>query len=196
MLCILQVAQMWSYWSNSRGTAPYRGKSGLLAPLGISVRMCSPFWNPPSIPSAPSLLASGKAKHLHCTCLCAHQSSPGVPICVSGVAGFIILFCSFSLTSRVTKGKLLQNYNQEYLILFTSFPLRGGTFLSLLKGRELPLSPLPLTATPFYALFCQKVKVWVKGAGGVGATTKSPAGNLLSCQFMVIWLAQKELESF
>lgn len=43
LLCILQVAQMWSYWSNSRGTASYEGKSGLLAPLGISVLMCSTF---------------------------------------------------------------------------------------------------------------------------------------------------------
>lgn len=43
MLCILQVAQMWSYWSNIWGTASYRRKSGLLAPLGISVLMCSPF---------------------------------------------------------------------------------------------------------------------------------------------------------
>lgn len=42
-LCILQLAQMWSYWSNIWGTASHRGKSGLLAPLGISVLMCSPF---------------------------------------------------------------------------------------------------------------------------------------------------------
>lgn len=63
------------------------------------------FWNPPSIPSAPSLLASGKAKHLHCTCLCAHQSAPAVRSCVSGVAEFIILFCSFSLTRCKTREK-------------------------------------------------------------------------------------------
>lgn len=63
------------------------------------------FWNPPSIPSAPSLLASGKAKHLHCTCLCAHQSAPAVRSCVSGVAEFIILFCSFSLLRCKTREK-------------------------------------------------------------------------------------------
>lgn len=93
-----------------------------------------PFWNPPSIPSAPSLLARGKAKHLHCTCLCAHQSAPTGRSCVSGVAEFIILFCSFSLRSCTTKGEIVPKYNQEYFILYfillASFPLHGGTFLS------------------------------------------------------------------
>lgn len=96
MLCILQVAQTWSYWSNSRGTASYRGKSGLLAPLGISVLMCSPFWNPPSFHPICSELAGkwkSQASALHlfvCTSKC--SKGQNLCLCCSWIYYFVPLF--------------------------------------------------------------------------------------------------------
>lgn len=78
-----------------------RGKSGLLAPLGISVLMCSPFWNPPSIPSAPSLLASGKASALHLF-VCTSKCSKGQNLCLwcSWIYYFVLLFLPDELHDR------------------------------------------------------------------------------------------------
>lgn len=127
-------------------------KIRIISTSGESLSLCSALFGIllPSTPSAPSLLASGKAKHLHCTCLCAHQSAPRVRTCVSAVAEFIILFRSFSPDESHDQGETAPKYNQEYFILFGSFPLHRRTFLSLLKSRDLPLSHLP---SPFMYYF-------------------------------------------